>query len=156
MKPNHKFPIKLPQREILVSDIDEINIDYENEGVRAISSNATQSLSDEEEQLFSIQVDERNSCNEIKILDKAGHMYNCVECDDSLESDSIKHDSSMDSKTVQSCPICFELFKEKDVICCSKINSECKHLYHEQCMVQWLLKHDDCPMCRNKMFSDTV
>ena len=34
-----------------------------------------------------------------------------------------------------------------DEICCSK-NKDCTHVYHAECMIQWLMKHDECPLCR--------
>jgi hypothetical protein len=46
-----------------------------------------------------------------------------------------------------SCSICCESYHFDDSIACSK-NNKCNHVYHEACIINWLLKHDDCPLCR--------
>jgi hypothetical protein len=45
------------------------------------------------------------------------------------------------------CTICLEGHKEKDEICSSR-NKLCPHKFHLDCMVSWLMDHDDCPVCR--------
>ena len=46
------------------------------------------------------------------------------------------------------CPICLETYKENDDICWSR-NKNCTHAFHLDCMVDWLMIHDDCPLCRS-------
>lgn len=46
------------------------------------------------------------------------------------------------------CPICLETYKENDEICWSR-NRNCTHAFHLDCMVDWLMIHDDCPLCRS-------
>ena len=29
-----------------------------------------------------------------------------------------------------------------------RVFPECAHLYHERCLLRWLVEHDTCPMCR--------
>lgn len=48
-----------------------------------------------------------------------------------------------------SCHICLERYKIGEDICWSK-NTECPHAYHLDCMVQWLMDNDDCPLCREE------
>jgi hypothetical protein len=46
------------------------------------------------------------------------------------------------------CAICLSHFRPKQLICESN-NSLCQHVFHKDCMVDWLMKnHDNCPMCR--------
>ena len=45
------------------------------------------------------------------------------------------------------CAICLEGYKENDEICSSKIEI-CPHKFHLDCMVGWLMDHDECPVCR--------
>ena len=45
------------------------------------------------------------------------------------------------------CPICLEPYKEGDEICWSS-NDDCPHSFHLDCMMKWLMTHDNCPLCR--------
>lgn len=48
-----------------------------------------------------------------------------------------------------SCVICLETFVVNDVVTWSKTQKECRHVYHNDCLTEWLdAKHDDCPSCR--------
>jgi len=49
------------------------------------------------------------------------------------------------------CPVCFEDYTNGDEIAWSK-NGNCSHVYHVNCILTWLMKHDDCPICRSKYF----
>jgi hypothetical protein len=51
------------------------------------------------------------------------------------------------------CSICLDDFVEGDLICWSKIPS-CKHIFHQQCLLPWLLLHDSCPSCRCNIFAN--
>lgn len=43
-----------------------------------------------------------------------------------------------------SCAICFELIVPGDGV----LELPCYHLFHSDCIVQWLLNHQHCPICR--------
>ncbi|GFH52409.1 hypothetical protein CTEN210_08885 [Chaetoceros tenuissimus] len=60
-----------------------------------------------------------------------------------LDMDSL--DESLYSP--RSCPICCEDYVKGDDVAWSK-NEECCHAFHTDCIVPWLMDHDDCPMCR--------
>ena len=47
----------------------------------------------------------------------------------------------------KSCPICMEPYKAGDEIAWSK-NESCAHAFHLDCIASWLMRNDDCPMCR--------
>jgi len=60
-----------------------------------------------------------------------------------------------DDSTTSSCPsnpkecaICMARYKHNDEICWSR-NERCVHAYHLNCMIEWLMKDDKCPMCRS-------
>lgn len=55
--------------------------------------------------------------------------------------------SSSNFYSPRCCPICLEDYEEDDQVCFSK-NDDCPHMYHLECLMDWLMKHDDCPMCR--------
>lgn len=46
------------------------------------------------------------------------------------------------------CPVCWEAYKENEKICWSQ-NPQCIHTFHIECIEAWLMKHDECPLCRN-------
>lgn len=45
------------------------------------------------------------------------------------------------------CSICLGEFEPNQWICASN-NPSCKHSFHLDCMKEWLMKHDGCPVCR--------
>ena len=49
--------------------------------------------------------------------------------------------------SIRNCAICLEVFVPNDVICTSN-NPDCDHIYHHECIFNWLLKNEDCPCCR--------
>ena len=61
-------------------------------------------------------------------------------------STSIRKSTSMLNNDF--CTICLEQYKENDQICRSR-NRECLHNFHLDCMMNWLLRHDECPICRS-------
>lgn len=54
-------------------------------------------------------------------------------------------DPNLDSE--KKCPICMEEYKIGDEICFSR-NNKCPHVFHAECMRNWLMKSNDCPLCR--------
>jgi len=48
----------------------------------------------------------------------------------------------------KTCPICCEDYVKGDDIAWSK-NERCCHAFHTKCIAEWLMDHNDCPMCRN-------
>jgi hypothetical protein len=54
------------------------------------------------------------------------------------------------------CAICLSHFKPQQLVCESN-NSSCQHVFHKDCMVDWLTNHhDNCPMCREVYLLKTV
>jgi hypothetical protein len=47
-------------------------------------------------------------------------------------------------KKCESCSICFENFKENEIVNITK----CIHIYHENCINEWLKRNKTCPLCR--------
>lgn len=50
------------------------------------------------------------------------------------------------------CAICLDTFTEGDII---NDTSKCPHVFHSQCLMEWLDKHDVCPCCRCPMITET-
>jgi hypothetical protein len=54
------------------------------------------------------------------------------------------------------CAICLSHFKPQELVCKSN-NLSCQHVFHKDCMVDWLMKRkDNCPMCREVYLIKTV
>lgn len=51
----------------------------------------------------------------------------------------------------ESCVICMQRYKNGDDICFSQ-NEKCFHAFHTECIVPWLMQHENCPMCREGYF----
>ena len=56
--------------------------------------------------------------------------------------------SCFHSQSSLCCPICFNEYQVGDDIAWS-CNETCYHAFHYDCIVKWLLNHDECPMCRS-------
>jgi hypothetical protein len=65
-------------------------------------------------------------------------------------------DSSVGEEEMAGCAICLSHFKPQQLVCESN-NALCQHVFHKDCMVDWLTKHhDNCPMCRGVYLPKTV
>jgi hypothetical protein len=51
------------------------------------------------------------------------------------------------------CCICLECYASGESICVP-ISEECDHVFHEECIVEWLKTHSECPLCRVKLVSE--
>lgn len=49
--------------------------------------------------------------------------------------------------SAKECPICLDPYADNDDICWSR-NENCCHAFHLSCMMDWLMDHDICPLCR--------
>eukprot|EP00347_Sterkiella_histriomuscorum_P007440 403348913 len=50
------------------------------------------------------------------------------------------------------CQVCFEQFKDEDKF----YKLPCKHLFHVDCILPWLDKHNTCPSCRHELPTDDL
>lgn len=51
------------------------------------------------------------------------------------------------------CCICLECYAPDENICVP-ITEGCNHVLHEDCMIEWLKTHNECPLCRVQLLSD--
>lgn len=84
----------------------------------------------------------------------SGDNYNCVELTEEQIQSPPMHTSTAcdgfdDDEDV--CPICLDNFEVGDVVMFSRHDNEsCAHVFHDECLLQWLLKQreNECPTCR--------
>eukprot|EP00525_Craspedostauros_australis_P003508 CAMPEP_0198112838 /NCGR_PEP_ID=MMETSP1442-20131203/4628_1 /TAXON_ID= /ORGANISM="Craspedostauros australis, Strain CCMP3328" /LENGTH=372 /DNA_ID=CAMNT_0043769753 /DNA_START=17 /DNA_END=1135 /DNA_ORIENTATION=+ len=53
---------------------------------------------------------------------------------------------------VEPCAICLTDYEKDDILCWSQ-SEKCTHVFHRDCMEEWLLKHEECPCCRHNYLS---
>lgn len=55
----------------------------------------------------------------------------------------------------QSCSICMEVFDVNSDASGTINELPCQHLFHRDCIVEWLKRSSTCPLCRHKLPSDS-
>jgi hypothetical protein len=53
------------------------------------------------------------------------------------------------------CAICLNSFKTGDEVAQS-LNQECQHLFHTECIVEWLTSNPGCPACRRQFLVEST
>lgn len=63
---------------------------------------------------------------------------------------SLKLKKSTCTKHVQKedCPICLNDFDDNEEVCFL----DCTHMFHQNCIVEWVRKKNTCPLCRCKLY----
>jgi Ring finger domain len=89
----------------------------------------------QQQQQLNGAIEQGGGCSVIKHLET---------CDTEDEDDD---DDSIQQAMERECPICFEEFRVGQVISFSA-NPECRHVFHHECIKEWLLRHINCPFCR--------
>ncbi len=69
-----------------------------------------------------------------------------------LLADVMDTESTTSVTSLEPCSICLNDYVEGDVLCWSQ-NSKCQHCFHKDCAVEWLMTHEECPLCRNNYLS---
>lgn len=74
----------------------------------------------------------------------------------SIDRESFYYDEEAPDIDIRcSCSICLGEFTLGEEIC-SSINEKCTHIFHKECIISWLMSHDECPMCRQKYIEIAV
>lgn len=58
-----------------------------------------------------------------------------------------------DGTPEHACAICLNEYTADDVVAYSD-GDLCRHEFHEECIISWLMKHKDCPLCRHIYLTD--
>lgn len=72
-------------------------------------------------------------------------------CGTDLEDDD-EEDDEEDCQKRPTCAICLEAFKAGDKVSSSH-NMKCTHVFHRECVFEWLVKEESCPFCRRKFIT---
>lgn len=56
--------------------------------------------------------------------------------------------STTSTDTEPMCSVCLEGFAPGDRLSWAKLDPNCRHVFHTDCLVPWLMEHDECPYCR--------
>ena len=62
-----------------------------------------------------------------------------------------KHIQKYDSRKETECAICLNEFIGVDII---KAFYKCEHIFHKNCLLDWLKKSDSCPLCNHNLKDD--
>jgi len=62
-----------------------------------------------------------------------------------------KHIQKYDSRKETKCAICLNEFIGIDII---KAFYKCEHIFHKDCLLNWLKKSDLCPLCKHSLKDD--
>lgn len=57
------------------------------------------------------------------------------------------------NNTSVECSICLEVLEPGEKLSWSR-NLICQHVFHHECLMSWLMTHDECPYCRTQMICD--
>ena len=60
---------------------------------------------------------------------------------------------NVDSTHDECCAICLEPYAVGDDLCTGK-TEKCSHVFHEHCMVEWIRRHNRCPICRANLMPE--
>lgn len=69
--------------------------------------------------------------------------------DSNIDSQQESTNCSPREQQPLSCDICLMDYEIGDEICWSP-NKDCIHAFHKDCLVDWLMKHTECPVCRRE------
>jgi hypothetical protein len=79
--------------------------------------------------------------------DEASSVEICtrIKCSSSHDTAETDDEWSFDDYEEKECPICMEGLELGDAVSWSP-NEKCTHVFHHECIKEWLLKHVECPL----------
>ena len=67
-----------------------------------------------------------------------------------INSKSREYKKDRDGEDAE-CSICLQNFKDEPDKMIAELNCSSKHVFHKDCLIQWVEKNDICPLCREKI-----
>lgn len=71
-----------------------------------------------------------------------------VASDEEKGENAETNESSDNQEDGDECPVCLATIQPGDMVS-SSTNEACPHVFHRDCIYEWLLRKKGCPMCRN-------
>lgn len=59
-------------------------------------------------------------------------------------------DDPFQSDSYTACAICIDNYDDADEVF---VGEDCNHMFHKECLLDWLQRHDGCPCCRKNMIT---
>jgi hypothetical protein len=59
-------------------------------------------------------------------------------------------DDPFQSDSYTACAICIDDYDDSDEVF---VGGDCNHMFHKECLLDWLVRHDGCPCCRKNMIT---
>jgi len=90
-----------------------------------------------------------------KTINNEGEVHDKLLTPDVSPTSTISRDVPFDRSKciIKSCDICLSNYVVNEEICWSR-NKECRHTFHKICMVDWLMKSPNCPICKKCFLYD--
>jgi hypothetical protein len=63
------------------------------------------------------------------------------------EGKETDNDEKIQISATDDCCICLNNYQPGEIVCVAKTNL-CGHVFHQDCVNEWLKQNDDCPLCR--------
>ena len=67
-----------------------------------------------------------------------------------IERTSLLPPGTKDNDDKLACPICLEVFEDNSLI----KSTFCLHIFHENCLYEWMLRQPSCPLCRREYLEE--
>ena len=68
----------------------------------------------------------------------------------STPSQASTEDDPFQSDSYTACAICIDNYDDADEVF---VGEDCNHMFHKECLLDWLQRHDGCPCCRKNMIT---
>lgn len=69
-------------------------------------------------------------------------------CENVAQSISIVDGEDEYECSIDACAICLDEFRSGEVVSWARHAVDCKHVFHTECILPWLVLNDQCPCCR--------
>lgn len=54
------------------------------------------------------------------------------------------------------CAICIDEFSEEDGRLIAELNCDQRHIFHVECLIEWVKKSEHCPLCRQQISRNEI